>query len=745
MDAHDLLSAALNQSGINSEDVATNDASRHHAASRYVHGFTQPSLHNFFGSPYSFPSGSSQSYFPGKMPTDQGYFPDKMSPSQGYFPGKMPVCDMPALNHHILASMLGNSHNPFPPNFMQHPAMIPNFTSKDLSKLWLNEGIKHNPFVKPEAETEEAEEEEELVHAETYNEYVPTKLKIGQRHPDPVVETSSLSSIPPPDISYKLSLDEEIIDRGLLSALQLEAIVYACQQHETFLPDGSRAGFLIGDGAGVGKGRTLAGIIYENYLLGRKRSIWLSVSNDLKYDSERDLQDIGAGKIEVYPLNKFKYAKISSKVNGSVKKGVIFATYSSLIGESQSGGKYKTRLKQLLNWCGEDFDGVIVFDECHKAKNLCPVGSSKPTKTGLTVLELQNSLPKARVVYASATGASEPKNMAYMTRLGIWGEGTTFNDFSDFISAVEKRGVGAMELVAMEMKQRGMYIARQLSFAGVSFKVEEIPLAQDFIEVYDRSVKLWVEAREKFQKSAELLEGDQRIKKSMWSQFWGSHQRFFKYLCIASKVKPAVALAREAVKNGKCIVIGLQSTGEARTLEQLEEAGGELTDFVSTAKGVLQTLIDKHFPAPDRKKMSRLLGLESFMKEEAKEIKRPISPVASSSCGGTKRKSARQARQLVKRYRESKLTDESNSEAEPEENDDSEFAPSDSNSSDREPSPSPTESEDDSDFNPFGEESDSDVPLWESDEFAYSQQWGLGFNSLKLTTSFDEFLTAFVA
>lgn len=29
-----------------------------------------------------------------------------------------------------------------------------------------------------------------------------------------------------------------------------------------------------GDGAGVGKGRTVAGIIYENYLLGRKRALW---------------------------------------------------------------------------------------------------------------------------------------------------------------------------------------------------------------------------------------------------------------------------------------------------------------------------------------------------------------------------------------------------------------------------------------------------------------------------------------
>lgn len=106
------------------------------------------------------------------------------------------------------------------------------------------------------------------------------------------------------------------------------------------------------------------------------------MSNDLKVDAERDLRDIGAGKIEVYALNKvgcplsacslsylretpfgcsfqFKYAKISSHINNSVKKGVIFSTYSSLIGESQSGGKYRTRFKQLMHWMGKEFDGVV--------------------------------------------------------------------------------------------------------------------------------------------------------------------------------------------------------------------------------------------------------------------------------------------------------------------------------------------------------------------------------------------------
>lgn len=61
------------------------------------------------------------------------------------------------------------------------------------------------------------------------------------------ISYSSLSSVTPPNIWYRLMLPQEVIDYCYLSALQLEAIVYACQQHETFLADGSRAGFLIGN------------------------------------------------------------------------------------------------------------------------------------------------------------------------------------------------------------------------------------------------------------------------------------------------------------------------------------------------------------------------------------------------------------------------------------------------------------------------------------------------------------------
>lgn len=48
-------------------------------------------------------------------------------------------------------------------------------------------------------------------------------------------------------------------------------------------------------------------------------------------------------------------------------------------------------------------------------------------------------------------------DMAYMDRLGLWGEGTQFPTFKEFAHEISEAGVGAMEMVAMEMKSRGIY------------------------------------------------------------------------------------------------------------------------------------------------------------------------------------------------------------------------------------------------------------------------------------------------
>ncbi|XP_073704871.1 protein strawberry notch homolog 2a [Garra rufa] len=524
---------------------------------------------------FSSPSDSLSEY-----PDPSGFGPDSLAQLPAEGPAPQMYWDIPG-------------HSQRQQNLSAFPGRLDDFSAiLSASVAGFKAAAAPPPLLPPVEEEEEADEEEteELGHADTYAEYKPSKSTIGISHPDIVVETNTLSSVPPPDITYTLSIPDSAINSGLLSALQLEAIVYACQQHEVILQNGQRAGFLIGDGAGVGKGRTVAGIILENFLKGRKKALWFSVSNDLKYDAERDLKDIDAPNIPVFALNKIKYGDTATS------EGVLFATYSALIGESQAGGQHRTRLKQILDWCKPNFDGVIVFDECHKAKN------ATSTKMGKAVLDLQSKLPRARVVYASATGASEPKNMIYMSRLGIWGQGTPFKAFDDFLHAIEKRGVGAMEIVAMDMKVSGMYIARQLSFSGVSFRIEEITLDEEFKLVYNKAARLWAEALELFTRAADTLGLASR--KSLWGQFWSSHQRFFKYLCIAAKVRRLVELAHTEMQHGKCIVIGLQSTGEARTREVLDENDGHLDRFVSAAEGVFQSLVQKHFPTqkPKREK-----------------------------------------------------------------------------------------------------------------------------------------------
>ena len=90
----------------------------------------------------------------------------------------------------------------------------------------------------------------------------------------------------------------------------------------------------------------------------------------------------------------------------------------------------KTRAQQIIDWLGKDFDGVIAFDEAHSMGNAIAIkgkrGVRKPSQQAIAGINLQRELPNARVVYVSATGATEISNLSYADRLGLWGEGTPF-------------------------------------------------------------------------------------------------------------------------------------------------------------------------------------------------------------------------------------------------------------------------------------------------------------------------------
>ncbi len=47
------------------------------------------------------------------------------------------------------------------------------------------------------------------------------------------------------------------------------------------------------------------------------------------------------------------------------------------------------------------------------------------------------------------------------------------------------------------------------------------------------------------------------------------------------QIPALVRMTQQALEEGKCVVVGLQSTGEARTADVVAEKGEDLEDFVS--------------------------------------------------------------------------------------------------------------------------------------------------------------------
>ena len=82
--------------------------------------------------------------------------------------------------------------------------------------------------------------------------------------------------------------------------------------------------------------------------------------------------------------------------------------------------------------------------------------------------------------------------------------------------------------------------------------------------------------------------------------FYAAQLRFFRQLCTAAKVDTVVELCQQALANGECPVVGLQSTGEARTAAFVASNGGDgasFDSFVEPAALVLRNFVEKWLAA----------------------------------------------------------------------------------------------------------------------------------------------------
>ncbi len=431
-----------------------------------------------------------------------------------------------------------------------------------------------------------------------YEEYGLQAIRIpgSQAHPTKLVQSAAMASVAPPKPGYRPYLPANVHE--LLSNAQLETIVYAGEAHSDYLagswtvdetfdlvtaaPEHAknavrfRRGYMIGDGTGVGKGRQSAAVILDNWLQGRRKAVWISKSDKLLEDAQRDWSALGMERLLVTPLSRFPQGKPIT-----LPEGVLFTTYATL--RSDDRGTRVSRVKQIIEWLGSDFDGVIIFDEAHSMQNAAggkgERGDVAASQQGRAGLRLQHALPNARIVYVSATGATTVHNLAYAQRLGLWGgEDFPFSTRAEFVEAIEDGGVAAMEVLARDLRALGLYTARSLSFDGVEYELVEHELTPEQVRIYDayagafaiihNNLDAAMEAANVTGSSGTL---NKQAKSAARSAFESAKQRFFGHLLTSMKAPTLIRSIALDLEQGHAAVIQIVSTGEALMERRLAE------------------------------------------------------------------------------------------------------------------------------------------------------------------------------
>ena len=457
-----------------------------------------------------------------------------------------------------------------------------------------------------------------------YEEYGLQTIRIdgAQAHPTQLVQSASMASIAPPKPSYRPTLPNDIL--GKLSEAQLETVIYAGEAHGGFLAGGwtiddtldnlaaapedaegairFRQGFMIGDGTGVGKGRESAAIILDNWMQGRRKAIWISKSDKLLEDAQRDWSALGMERLLVTPLSRFPQGNPIT-----LNEGILFLTYATL--RSDDRGTRVSRVKQIVEWLGTDFDGVVIFDEAHAMANAAggrgERGDVAASQQGRAGLRIQHALPDARVVYVSATGATTVHNLAYAQRLGLWGgEDFPFSTRAEFVEAIEAGGVAAMEVLARDLRALGLYTARSLSFKGVEYELLDHELTPEQVRIYDSYADAFAIIHNNLDaamQAANITGGEggsgtlnRQAKSAARSAFESAKQRFFGHLLTSMKTPTLIRSITADLEAGHSSVIQIVSTGEAlmerRLAEIPTEEWGDLKMDLSPREYVLDYL-----------------------------------------------------------------------------------------------------------------------------------------------------------
>lgn len=302
-------------------------------------------------------------------------------------------------------------------------------------------------------------------------------------------------------VKEKLNYNSRVAVCDAFASEQVDALALAITQIE------NGKGFILGDMAGTGKGRVVAGIC-RYAIQNKKVPVFFTIGANLFSDIYRDFSDIGGvdnnqnlpipfifntdGKIEredeegdLQTLHKPFTTKetVAYCRKGTMPKNsnIVLTTYSQFGGDITDTAKKQNLIAKFEFLCGIAPNSIFILDESHKGAGESSVGENLSQMLSLS----------SGVMFASATYSKVPKS------LNMYIPFTNISDSTirpkTIVEAIKDNGEIVQEYIAGLLVKSGQMIRRQRTFDGcdISYKYIDSEPKKYYYEMYDGLMKLY--------------------------------------------------------------------------------------------------------------------------------------------------------------------------------------------------------------------------------------------------------------